>query len=93
LIAEPSVLLLDEPAAGLSDMECTGLTAVMKDAAAQALVIVVEHNMQVIYGSASRVLVLLNGRLVADAPPAAIKDDPLVREAYLGTAWEAQVAG
>ena len=84
LVGDPKVLLLDEPAAGLTDREANVLVRILREVGKTALVVIVEHNMQVIYGCAERVLVLLDGHLVLDAPPQGVKDDPVVREAYLG---------
>jgi ABC-type branched-subunit amino acid transport system ATPase component len=86
MACEPRVLLLDEPASGLTDAEGQMLAEAIRRLAADALVVVVEHNMQVVYSLASRVLVLIDGALAADGTPSEITDDPLVQTAYLGVA-------
>ncbi len=86
VISSPRVVLLDEPAAGLTDNEAADLVDTIRSIAARALVVVVEHNMQLIYSTAARVVVLMEGALVADGTPAAVALHPKVQEAYLGTA-------
>ena len=86
IASEPRVLLLDEPASGLTDSEAHLLAEAIRRLAPESLVIVVEHNMQVIFSIASRVLVLLDGRLVADGSPSQISRNPVVQAAYLGGA-------
>ncbi|MDO8210123.1 ABC transporter ATP-binding protein [Conexibacter sp. CPCC 206217] len=84
--SDSRVLLLDEPAAGLTGAEAHALGEAVTRLASDALVVIVEHNMQVIYSLASRVLVLIDGELAADGPPEAITADARVQAAYLGVA-------
>ncbi len=79
------VLLLDEPAAGLAPAERGEMMALVRQVAAQGVtVLYTEHNMDAVFGVADRVLVLMQGRLVADGTPEAVARDPQVRERYLG---------
>jgi branched-chain amino acid transport system ATP-binding protein len=86
LAAAPSVLLLDEPAAGMSAGEADGLMAVIRGLRDRGLAIVlVEHHIRVVMGVSDRVAVLNHGELIAEGPPAAVRRDPAVIAAYLGT--------
>ena len=90
LALQPMLLLLDEPAAGLSAAEQQALAARLR-ALAQGgtTVLVVEHNMPFLLPLADRLLCLDAGRLIAAGPPDAVRRDPGVIEAYLGTTAEA----
>jgi branched-chain amino acid transport system permease protein len=86
LVAEPKVILLDEPAAGLSDAEKAALRAALRDVAARGIgIIVVDHGMPFLMPLASRVVCLDAGRIIAAGTPAEVAADPEVRRAYLGT--------
>jgi branched-chain amino acid transport system ATP-binding protein len=88
LAAGPRLLLMDEPTAGMAPGERTALMRLVVElAAARAMaVLFTEHSMDVVFGSAHRVLVLAAGRLVADGTPEDVRADPEVRRVYLGEA-------
>ena len=87
LAPEPRALLLDEPAAGLSPAEVEGLLALLRDLRRERpslAVLVVEHDMDVVFELAERVVVMHRGRVLAEGTPADIQRDPEVQAVYLG---------
>ena len=85
LAAYPTVLLLDEPAAGLNTGESEELAAMIRRIRATGLaVMLVEHDMRVVMSSCDRIVVLNFGRVIAEGTPAEIRADPQVVAAYLG---------
>ncbi len=84
LATKPSTLLLDEPTAGMSPSERQDTIRLLKSVAAGVTIVIVEHDMDVVFGLADRITVLFNGRKIAEGPPDAIKANPEVRAAYLG---------
>jgi branched-chain amino acid transport system ATP-binding protein len=87
LANEPSLLLMDEPTAGMAPQERVGLMALTAAIARESgiAVLFTEHDMDVVFGHADRILVLDRGTLIAEGPPAMVRADPRVREVYLGT--------
>jgi ABC-type branched-subunit amino acid transport system ATPase component len=84
--ARPSLLLLDEPAAGMNTVEIEEVAGIIRSlTAAGRTILLVEHNMALVMSICDRVTVLNFGRLLADGPPDAIARDPAVVAAYLGT--------
>jgi len=88
LVGRPSVLLLDEPMAGLSVQESHDLAKHLKALTARwdVSVLLVEHDMDVVFGISDVVTVFELGRVIASGEPTAVRADPRVREAYLGSA-------
>ena len=85
LAAEPRLLLLDEPAAGLNPSEIRDIDRLIQAIAARGItVVLVEHNMKLVMGVSDRVLVLDYGRKLAEGDADAVRKDPRVIEAYLG---------
>jgi branched-chain amino acid transport system ATP-binding protein len=88
LATEPTLLMLDEPTAGMTPGETRAATALIKTLArARGLtVLLIEHDMSVVMGISDRVAVLHFGEKIAEGPPEAIRANPVVIEAYLGGA-------
>jgi len=86
LAGSPRLLLLDEPTAGMAPAERAGLMAAVARVAAERdlAVLFTEHDMDVVFGHATRILVLDRGRLIAAGSPDAVRRDPKVRAVYLG---------
>lgn len=86
LITSPKVLCLDEPAAGLDETESAALGSHLRSLADGGLtMLLVDHDMALVLGICDRIYVMETGRIIASGTPTEIRNDPVVREAYLGT--------
>ena len=86
LATNPRLLLLDEPMAGLGTTESAAMTSLLAALKGEIAILLVEHDMDAVFALADRITVLEGGRVIASGTPDAIRADPAVREAYLGTA-------
>jgi ABC-type branched-subunit amino acid transport system ATPase component len=84
LATKPKVLLLDEPAAGVPEGESDELFAVLNTLPKDISILLIEHDMNLVFNFADRITVLVNGEELVTGTPAEIADDPRVREVYLG---------
>jgi branched-chain amino acid transport system ATP-binding protein len=84
LAGEPELLLLDEPTAGMSPGETEAMTDLLRALPSELTLLIVEHDMDVVFALADRVTVLHHGVVLADGSPDSVRADPAVREAYLG---------
>ena len=84
LATAPRVLLLDEPTAGMSPAETARIAELIASLARSLTLLVVEHDMDVVFRLADRITVLHEGKVIADGTPAQVRGDTLVNEVYLG---------
>ena len=81
---DPSVLLLDEPAAGVPSTENRIILDVIEQLPASVAVLIIEHDMELVFRFAQRITVLVQGAVLTEGTPVEIAADPRVREVYLG---------
>ena len=84
LARRPRVLLLDEPTAGMSPAETARITELIGSLDRALTLVIVEHDMDVVFRLAERITVLHEGRVIAEGTPAQVRGDTLVNEVYLG---------
>jgi ABC-type branched-subunit amino acid transport system ATPase component len=84
LARRPRVLLLDEPTAGMSPAETARITELIASLDRSLTLVIVEHDMDVVFRLAERITVLHEGRVIAEGTPAQVRGDTLVNEVYLG---------
>ena len=88
LALEPEMMLLDEPTAGMGHDDIDRIAALIKTAAADRTVLMVEHNLSVVANLSHTITVLTRGRVLAEGDYATVSANPEVREAYMGTGHE-----
>jgi ABC-type branched-subunit amino acid transport system ATPase component len=86
LATRPKVLLLDEPAAGVPKGESAALFSVIAGLPGEMSVLFIEHDMDIVFSFASRIVVLVSGAVLLEAEPSVVRSDARVREVYLGQA-------
>jgi ABC-type branched-subunit amino acid transport system ATPase component len=86
LATKPHVLLLDEPAAGVPKEESQGLFAAISGLSQDITILFIEHDMDVVFRFASRIIVMVSGGILMEGTPQEIASNPRVREVYLGGA-------
>ena len=86
LLQAPLVLLLDEPTAGMSPRETAAMVDLLAGLPPELALVVIEHDMDVVFGLAERITVLDYGRILIEGTPAEVRRSPEVRRRYLGAA-------
>ena len=84
------VIMLDEPTAGMSHSETEYMVGLIRKVSENKTLVMVEHDMGVVFGLADRISVLVYGEIIATGTPEEVRANPKVQEAYLGTALEAE---
>jgi branched-chain amino acid transport system ATP-binding protein len=84
LAQNPKLLLLDEPSSGLTRDESSEVIGLINNLGSKITVLIVDHDMNLVFGVADRILVLHYGQVIADGTPEIIRADPRVREIYMG---------
>ncbi len=85
LATQPRVLLLDEPAAGMSPGETNRLMEILREMPREVTLVIIEHDMDVVFALAEHITVLHYGEVIADGTPERVKKNSKVVQAYLGT--------
>ena len=88
LALDPEMMLLDEPTAGMGHEDIDRISVLIKSAAADRTVLMVEHNLSVVANLSDRITVLTRGRVLAEGDYATVSANPEVREAYMGVGHE-----
>jgi branched-chain amino acid transport system ATP-binding protein len=84
LAGDPGVMLIDEPTAGMSRADTDAMISTLMRIGEGRTVVLIEHDMNVVFGLADRVSVLVHGEVVVTGVPAEVRNDPRARSAYLG---------
>ena len=84
LATEPTVLLLDEPLAGMGQAEAESMVALLQRLKKDHAMMLVEHDMDAVFALADQLTVMVNGQVIASGSPVEVRNDPLVQAAYLG---------
>jgi branched-chain amino acid transport system ATP-binding protein len=85
MAADPTLLLLDEPSCGLTTVESAELSTRIGNLSKEIALICVAHDMDLVFGIASRIMLLHYGEVILDDKPEQIKNNPIVKEIYMGT--------
>ena len=88
LATQPHLLLLDEPMAGMGTEEGRTILQILQKLKKRKTILLIEHDMDVVFALADRITVLVYGQVIASGSPESIKEDEKVREAYLGSDGE-----
>lgn len=84
IAGKPKILLLDEPTAGMSQVETDQIIALINKLPKEVTICMIEHDIDVLFGNMDRVIVLHTGKLIADGTPEAVRENEEVKEIYLG---------
>lgn len=84
IAGKPKLLLLDEPTAGMSQVETDQIIALINKLSSDVTIMMIEHDIEVLFGNMDRVIVLHAGTLIADGRPEEVRENPDVKEIYMG---------
>ncbi len=84
IAGNPKLLLLDEPTAGMSQVETDQIIALINKLPSEVTIMMIEHDIEVLFGNMHRVIVLHAGTLIADGKPEYVRENPEVKEIYMG---------
>jgi branched-chain amino acid transport system ATP-binding protein len=87
LTADPKAILLDEPTSGLGTKETGRMIDLIRKLSERLTIVLVEHDMNVVFSVSERIIVMNQGRIIAEGKPDDIRKDEGVQEAYLGGEW------
>ena len=92
LASEPKLLLLDEPSSGLTATESGAMVEMIRNLGAEITVLIVAHDMDLVFGVADRIMVLHYGEIIAEGVPREIQNNAKVKEIYLGGEYKTENA-
>jgi len=92
LLMKPRMLLLDEPSAGLTKEESADVVDIIRDLDPDITVLIVDHEMEIVFGVAKRIIALHYGEIIADGTPTEIQENQRVKEIYIGIEEEGEHA-